>query len=62
MPSQSWADMVFPNEPKEARIEKLWEAIFYTLRIMRGKIPVAAWKKHDETLHKKVDYLNHEKI
>ena len=28
VPSQSWADMVFPNEPKEARMEKLWEAIF----------------------------------
>ena len=23
--------------------------------------PVASWKKHDETLHEKVDYLNHKK-
>jgi aminopeptidase len=60
VPSQSWADMVFPNEPKETRIEKLWDAIFYTLRI-NEEDPVAAWKKHDETLHKKVDYLNNKK-
>lgn len=57
VPSQAWADKVFPNEPAETRIPKLWETIFKTVRIDTEN-PVEAWKKHDETLHKKVDYLN----
>lgn len=59
-PSQGWADMVFPNEPAEKRVEKLWEAIFTTTRVDQED-PVAAWKKHDETLHEKVNYLNRKK-
>lgn len=59
-PSQGWADMVFPDEPKEARIEKLWDAIFTTTRI-DSEDPVAAWKKHDETLREKANYLNEKK-
>nr|WP_295972172.1 aminopeptidase [uncultured Bacillus sp.] len=58
--SPGWADMVFPNEPADKRMEKLWEAIFTTTRI-NEEDPVAAWKKHDETLHEKVSYLNHKK-
>ncbi|WP_071396150.1 aminopeptidase [Bacillus tuaregi] len=59
-PSQGWADMVFPNEPEETRVEKLWDAIFTTVRV-ETEDPIAAWKQHDETLHKKVDYLNAKK-
>ena len=59
-PSQSWADMVFPNEPEKTRKEKLWDAIFKTVRI-DSEDPIAAWKKHDDTLHEKVDYLNAKK-
>ncbi|KAA9031198.1 aminopeptidase [Niallia endozanthoxylica] len=59
-PSQGWADMVFPNEPEETRVEKLWDAIFRTVRA-DTEDPIAAWKHHDETLHTKVDYLNAKK-
>jgi len=59
-PSQGWADMVFPNEPEETRVEKLWDAIFRTVRA-DVEDPIAAWKHHDETLHTKVDYLNAKK-
>jgi len=59
-PSQGWADMVYPNEPAEKRVDMLWDAIFTTTRIDR-KDPIAAWKKHDETLHEKVNYLNDKK-
>jgi aminopeptidase len=59
-PSQEWADMVFPNDPKETRIEQLWNAIFYALRVDTEN-PIASWKKHDQTLHEKVDYLNNKK-
>jgi len=57
VPSQAWADKVFPDEAEENRIEKLWDAIFTATRADLDK-PVEAWKKHDETLHEKVDYLN----
>ncbi|MFB6468263.1 aminopeptidase [Cytobacillus sp. Hz8] len=56
-PSEAWADKVFPNEPKENRVSKLWDAIFSSTRINEAD-PVAAWKNHDQTLHEKVQYLN----
>lgn len=57
VPSQAWADKVFPDEAEENRINKLWNAIFTATRADVDQ-PVEAWKKHDETLHEKVDYLN----
>ncbi|AZV42020.1 aminopeptidase [Peribacillus asahii] len=57
VPSQSWADKVFPEEPAENRVHKLWEAIFKAVRVDTEN-PVEAWKTHDDTLHEKVDYLN----
>ncbi|MBU8880491.1 aminopeptidase [Bacillus sp. FJAT-29790] len=59
-PSAAWADKVFPNEPAETRVQKLWEAIFKATRTDLEN-PVEAWKKHDEALHEKVDYLNSKK-
>lgn len=56
-PSLRWAQKVFPNETPEKSVENLWEAIFKATRITEED-PVRAWKKHDETLHKKVEYLN----
>lgn len=58
--SEEWADKVFANEEKSARVSSLWDAIFKATRIYE-KDPVAAWKKHDETLHEKVNYLNSKK-
>ena len=55
--SDAWAAKVFPVEPKETRIQKLWDAIFTASRVNEEQ-PIEAWKKHDATLHKKVDYLN----
>ncbi len=57
VPSQSWADMVFPDAKEEERIALLWEAIFKATRIDQED-PVAAWKQHNDNLHTKVDYLN----
>lgn len=57
VPSQAWADKVFPEDPAENRVHKLWEMIFKTVRV-DTEDPVKAWKKHDETLHEKVHYLN----
>ncbi|MFJ8266127.1 aminopeptidase [Peribacillus asahii] len=57
VPSEAWANKVFPEEPAENRVHKLWEAIFKAVRVDTEN-PVEAWKTHDDTLHEKVDYLN----
>ena len=57
VPSEAWAAKVFPDEPAEIQVNKLWDAIFTAVRV-DAENPVDAWKKHDETLHEKVHYLN----
>lgn len=56
-PSADWAKKVFPDAPAHEQIDKLWEAIFQATRADQED-PIAAWKKHDQSLHEKVDYLN----
>jgi aminopeptidase len=53
----AWAALVFPNDPPELALERLWEAIFFTSRITSAD-PVAEWKQHGESLKKRVDILN----
>ena len=53
----AWAELVFPGEPEELAIGKLWDAIFRTSRIT-GDDPVADWKRHGENLKRRVDRLN----
>ncbi|MDF9841198.1 MULTISPECIES: aminopeptidase [unclassified Paenibacillus] len=60
IPSQAWADKVFPDAPAEERVDKLWEAIFRTVRLDRED-PVAAWQEHLDTLEQKADVLNAKK-
>ena len=55
--SDAWAQLVFPEEPAETRVQKLWTAIFTATRVDSND-PVEAWKQHDANLHEKVDYLN----
>lgn len=56
-PSPAWAAKVFPELPTNEQIPALWEAIFKAVRADHEN-PVEAWKKHDDSLHNKVDYLN----
>lgn len=60
VPSPEWADKVFPDAPKEERVQKLWDAIFHTVRVDQED-PVGAWKKHLETLDDKSKVLNAKK-
>ncbi|CRK81918.1 aminopeptidase [Neobacillus massiliamazoniensis] len=55
--SPAWAAKVFPDVPSDQQVDKLWDAIFKATRADLEN-PVEAWKKHDETLHEKVHYLN----
>jgi aminopeptidase len=52
-----WAKLVFPGEPVDAAMAKLWEAIFLASRIT-GDDPVADWLAHGARLKERVDLLN----
>ncbi|GHI00267.1 aminopeptidase [Neobacillus kokaensis] len=55
--SPAWAAKVFPDVQSDQQVSMLWDAIFKAVRVDTDN-PVEAWKKHDETLHEKVNYLN----
>ena len=52
-----WAKLVFPDEPVDSSVAKLWEAIFQASRIT-GDDPVADWLAHGARLKQRVDLLN----
>jgi aminopeptidase len=52
-----WAKLVFPAEPADQAVAKLWEAIFHASRIT-GEDPVADWLAHGARLKQRVDLLN----
>lgn len=60
VPTQGWADKVFPNLKPEERVDALWETIFKLCRIDQPD-PVAAWQKHIKTLKMRAKYLNEKK-
>jgi aminopeptidase len=53
----AWAAVMFPNDPPDEALAKLWAAIFSTTRINTPD-PVSAWKAHDADLHKRAAFLN----
>lgn len=53
----AWARAVFPGEPEEAAVARLWEAIFAASRI-DGPDPVAAWAEHNAELRRRTERLN----
>lgn len=57
VPGAAWAKKVFPNLSEKKAIEKLWQVILYTSRA-DGKNPIEEWKKHNEDLKKRCEYLN----
>jgi aminopeptidase len=57
IPSTAWAKKVFPAVPEEEAVEKLWEAIFKTVRV-DTEDPDAAWAEHKGNLKGRIDFLN----
>ena len=57
IPTQAWANKVFPKVSEDEAMEKLWNAIFKTVRV-DTKDPVASWETHKSNLKKSMDYLN----
>lgn len=61
IPTVSWAKKVFPELSEEEAVEKLWEAIFKTVRVDTEN-PVASWETHKSNLKRSMDFLNSNKF
>ena len=57
LPLPAWAAKIFPADPPDRQMSKLWEAIFKICRVDRPD-PLAAWHTHTKQLAEKRDYLN----
>jgi len=57
IPTTSWAKKVFPELSEDKAVEKLWSAIFTTVRVA-SENPVASWNEHKSALKKRMDFLN----
>jgi aminopeptidase len=53
----AWARAVFPNEPEDVAVRRLWDAIFAASRADTAD-PIAAWQAHGDALKNRVDFLN----
>ena len=58
VPVASWAKKVFPNDTDDAAMEKLWDAIFATVRVKEGVDAVQAWRSHCAHLDEYAAKLN----
>lgn len=58
IPTESWAQKVFPDVTTEEAVEQLWQAIFSSVRITEDNDPVAEWEKHIEFLQKASEFMN----
>jgi aminopeptidase len=56
-----WAASVFPDEPRDAAVAKLWDAIFAVSRVDQPD-PVRAWRDHAATLGRRCDVLNEKRF
>jgi aminopeptidase len=55
-PTQSWADLVFPELEGEAAMARLTEELMHVCRLDEDD-PVAAWRERTETLHSVADRI-----
>ena len=58
VPGKAWAKKVFPELKVSQAMEKLWQAILMTSRVDEETDPVENWKKHNDDMHSRCDYLN----
>lgn len=57
----AWASLVFPNDPAELALDRLWDAIFAASRVNCND-PVAEWQRHGAYLKQRVDFLNEKRF
>ena len=56
VPGKDWAKKLFPELRASAAVEKLWEAILTSSRVTED--PILEWKRHNENLARRCEYLN----
>lgn len=56
--SEKWAKKVFPNEPEDVAVDKLWNAIFDCVYLKDGEDAEKIWQAHNERMTKKANWLN----
>ena len=65
-PGEAWARKVFPGIRTSVAVEKLWNAILLTCRVIDkdGNLldPIAEWDKHNKGFISRADVLNAQKI
>ena len=59
--SPGWARALFPELDETAAIERLWNAIFATVRLDQGD-PEAAWREHLSRLQQRASTLNQARL
>ena len=57
-PSPAWAAKVFPGEPEDTAVEKLWNAIFDCLYLKEGEDVEKIWQAHCDRMTQKANWLN----
>ena len=55
--SPAWARAVFPGEPEDVAVARLWDAIFAASRV-DAPDPIAAWGAHNRALAARTERLN----
>lgn len=56
VPGKAWAKKVFPDMTASRATERLWEAILDASRVTND--PILEWKRHNEDLKGRCDFLN----
>ena len=58
VPTEDWAQKVFPDKTADEAVKALWEAICGTVRIDGSGAAVEKWRAHTEFLAKAADFMN----
>ncbi len=63
VPGKTWAKKIFPHDRVNVAVEKLWDAILYTVRMTKtpgGEVQdgIEAWNRHNAAMTAHCDYLN----
>lgn len=56
--SPKWAEKVFPGEPEDIAVEKLWDAIFDCVYLKDGEDAEKIWQAHCDLMTQKASWLN----
>ncbi|WP_129724296.1 aminopeptidase [Xylanivirga thermophila] len=61
VPTKGWAKKVFDGLPGDEAVDKLWKAIFKTVRADHDDI-ITAWQQHLDNLERRVKFLNEKRF